>query len=282
MKSKCVGVCWGCCNRKRVRVVVGEADKEERLDDRREESWQGGRTRQQTKQEVCQQHHIFFSFFHRDWRVLLASISLKTILSSICNSNSRSGSPAFGPTNFFFLFFINFKWFCLKSRCRTMNSFLFPSFLFFEMNQNVITISEPCFICPTVKYVILLYKFAVSKSLNKWLTRDTNKWILLLFQRLQNQHIPLRSFSDEYFALFKPGAAKWSLFFYFFPTCSSSSFFTQYFPLKICSSALGVNFTSTIRGILDQSCSIWWKSHKKLNRLSGVSTYIYTNIFLIK
>lgn len=167
-----------------------------------------------------------------------------------------------------------------------MKTFLFLSFLFFEINQNVITISEPCFICPTIKYVIPLYEFAVSKSLNKWLTRDTNKWILLLFQRLQNQHIPLRSPSDEYFALFKPGlnkAAMWSLFFFHFsPTFCSSSFFSQYFPLKICSSALGVNFTSTIRGILDQSCSIWGTSYEKLNRRSAVSIYKYISNKVIK
>lgn len=141
-----------------------------------------------------------------------------------------------------------------------MNSFLFPSFLFFEINQNVITISEPCFICPTIKYAIPLYEFAVSKSLNKWLTRDTNKWILLVFQRLQSQHIPIRSSSDEYFALFKPGAAMWRMFFHFFSDFQFQFFPHSVFPLKDL-----------------QRCS-WGELHTYYKRNTGSKLFNWRNV----
>lgn len=50
--------------------------------------------------------------------------------------------------------------------------------------------------------------------------------------------------SDEYFALFKPGEAMRSIFFHFYCTFTSISFFTLYFPSTIRSSALLQGFTS--------------------------------------
>lgn len=78
--------------------------------------------------------------------------------------------------------------------------------------------------------------------------------------------------SDEYFALFKPGEAMRSIFFSLLLHFHFHFFLHSVFPLnypQLCS-APGVHFTSTRRGILDQSCSIWVKSYKKLIRLFRV------------
>lgn len=147
-----------------------------------------------------------------------------------------------------------------------MKSFLVHRFL---INWNAISIYRACFICQTINYVILLSKFAEGKSLNKWHTRDINKWTLLLFQRLLNQHIPLRNILMS-ILLYSSQEKQWEAYFFSLLLHFHLHFFLHsVFPLnypQLCS-APGVHFTSTRRGILDQSCSIWVKSYKKLIRL---------------